>query len=191
MTQTFPAYGVDKHRRQIRHLPKLAPISLAVWTMFSTAVLADESAEKSLPRIEVVGQGTESISRLPGSVSLVTNETILINQPLSTQDAIKFVPGVVVREEEGYGFIPNIGMRGLDPNRSQKLLVLEDGVPMRPKSKDLTWRCSWTDSADELFNLIEGSLYSNEYDSVISSHCKSRKGFEEAVNTTGLSEFLQ
>ena len=83
MTQTFPAYGVDKHRRQIRHLPKLAPISLAVWTMFSTAVLADESAEKSLPRIEVVGQGAESISRLPGSVSLVTNETILINQPLS------------------------------------------------------------------------------------------------------------
>ncbi len=132
MTQTFPAYGVDKHRCQIRHLPKLAPISLAVWTMFSTAVLADESAEKSLPRIEVVGQGTESISRLPGSVSLVTNETILINQPLSTQDAIKFVPGVVVREEEGYGFIPNIGMRGLDPNRSQKLLVLEDGVPIAP-----------------------------------------------------------
>jgi Fe(3+) dicitrate transport protein len=37
-----------------------------------------------------------------------------------------------VREEEGYGFIPNIGMRGLNPNRSQKLLVLEDGVPVAP-----------------------------------------------------------
>ncbi|MCF8187636.1 MAG: TonB-dependent receptor plug domain-containing protein [Sulfuritalea sp.] len=132
MTQTFPANGVDKQRTQIRHLPKVAPITLAVWTMFSTAVLADESAEKSLPRIEVVGQGAESISRLPGSVSVVTNEAILVNQPLSTQDAIKFVPGVVVREEEGYGFIPNIGMRGLDPNRSQKLLVLEDGVPIAP-----------------------------------------------------------
>jgi Fe(3+) dicitrate transport protein len=132
MTRTFPAYKIAKQRRQIRHLPKLAPISFAVWTLFSTAVLADESAEKTLPRIEVVGQGAESISRLPGSVSLVTKEAILVNQPLSTQDAIKFVPGVVVREEEGYGFIPNIGMRGLDPNRSQKLLVLEDGVPIAP-----------------------------------------------------------
>ena len=33
---------------------------------------------------------------------------------------------------EGYGFIPNIGMRGLDPNRSQKLPVLEHGVPVAP-----------------------------------------------------------
>ena len=122
----------NKQTIAINHLPKLAPLSLAVLTLFSTSVSAEESTEKTLPRIEVVGQGVESISRLPGSVNLVTNETILVNQPLSTQDAIKNVPGVVVREEEGYGFIPNIGMRGLDPNRSQKLLVLEDGVPIAP-----------------------------------------------------------
>ncbi|MEY4468340.1 MAG: hypothetical protein RIR21_2134, partial [Pseudomonadota bacterium] len=122
----------NKQTIAINHLPKLAPLSLAVLTLFSTSVSAEESTEKTLPRIEVVGQGVESISRLSGSVTLVTNETILVNQPLSTQDAIKNVPGVVVREEEGYGFIPNIGMRGLDPNRSQKLLVLEDGVPIAP-----------------------------------------------------------
>lgn len=79
-----------------------------------------------------MGEGESSIARQPGSVAIITRETLDILQPLSTQDALKSVPGIVVREEEGYGFIPNIGLRGLNPNRSQKLLVLEDGVPVAP-----------------------------------------------------------
>lgn len=90
------------------------------------------AAEVELPRIDVVGEGEEAIAKQPGSVAIVTREELELTQPLSTQDALKSVPGIVVREEEGYGFIPNIGMRGLNPNRSQKLLVLEDGVPVAP-----------------------------------------------------------
>ncbi len=65
-------------------------------------------------------------------MAIISKEAITLAQPLSTQDALKVVPGITVREEEGYGFIPNIGLRGLNPNRSQKLLVLEDGVPVAP-----------------------------------------------------------
>jgi Fe(3+) dicitrate transport protein len=85
-----------------------------------------------MPRIDVVGSSSEDISKLPGSVAVLHKEDLQQMQPLSVQDALKAVPGVTVREEEGYGFIPNIGMRGLNPNRSQKLLVLEDGVPVAP-----------------------------------------------------------
>lgn len=91
-----------------------------------------QAREVELPAIAVVGEGEQALAKQPGSVSRVTREQIELNQPISTQDALKTVPGVVVREEEGYGFIPNIGMRGLNPNRSQKLLVLEDGVPVAP-----------------------------------------------------------
>ncbi|MBA4175192.1 MAG: TonB-dependent siderophore receptor [Leptothrix sp. (in: Bacteria)] len=90
------------------------------------------AAEVELPRIDVVGEGGEAIAKLPGSVAIITGKKLELTQPLSVQDALKSVPGIVVREEEGYGFIPNIGMRGLNPNRSQKLLVLEDGVPVAP-----------------------------------------------------------
>ena len=90
------------------------------------------AAGTELPRIDVVGEGDDAVAKQPGSVAIVTEADLELMQPLSTQDALKSVPGIVVREEEGYGFIPNIGMRGLNPNRSQKLLVLEDGVPVAP-----------------------------------------------------------
>lgn len=93
----------------------------------------DTKKEFELPRIDVVGTNEkEEIKKLPGAVAVIKKEQLQLMQPLSTQDALKTVPGVVIREEEGMGFIPNIGMRGLDPNRSQKLLVLEDGVPVAP-----------------------------------------------------------
>ena len=34
-----------------------------------------------------------------------------------------------VRDEVLSGVVPNIGIRGLNPDRSEKLLILEDGVP--------------------------------------------------------------
>lgn len=100
----------------------------------SIGAQAQEAARKDvvLPRIDVVGEGEQSVAKLPGAVALIDQEALQLSQPVSTQDALKSVPGIVIREEEGYGFIPNIGMRGLNPNRSQKLLVLEDGVPVAP-----------------------------------------------------------
>ena len=109
----------------------LKKITIAMHALFlvSFSVMADEI---NLPRINVIGGDEQAISKLPGSVAVIEKEALALKQPLSTQDALKAVPGIVIREEEGYGFIPNIGMRGLNPNRSQKLLVLEDGVPVAP-----------------------------------------------------------
>lgn len=50
--------------------------------------------------------------------------------PLSANEALRVLPGVHINEEEGIGLRPNIGIRGLNPNRSRSLLVLEDGVPI-------------------------------------------------------------
>ncbi|GAB3546317.1 TonB-dependent receptor family protein [Noviherbaspirillum agri] len=124
---------IRKSRLLHKHSPSLAKTKL-VLALATAMNLPGQTlaAEVVLPGIDVIGKGEQAISKQPGSVAILGKEQLAVMQPLSTQDALKVVPGVVVREEEGYGFIPNIGMRGLDPNRSQKLLVLEDGVPVAP-----------------------------------------------------------
>ena len=109
--------------------PRRVAAAVALALGASTVALA---TEVELPRIDVIGKGEQAVAKQPGSVAVIDKEALELKQPVSTQDALKSVPGIVVREEEGYGFIPNIGMRGLNPNRSQKLLVLEDGVPVAP-----------------------------------------------------------
>lgn len=54
---------------------------------------------------------------------------------ISTTDvsrALKESPGVYVREEDGVGLRPNIGLRGTNPDRSKKVVILEDGVLIGP-----------------------------------------------------------
>jgi Fe(3+) dicitrate transport protein len=43
---------------------------------------------------------------------------------------LRAVPGVVTRDEEGLGLRPNVGIRGLNPTRSSKVVLLEDGLPL-------------------------------------------------------------
>ncbi|MBU3634872.1 TonB-dependent receptor [Polynucleobacter sp. es-GGE-1] len=86
-----------------------------------------------LPRIDIVAKEEGASRQIPGTVDVVTEKQIELLQPLSLQDVLKTVPGVNVRGDEGgLGSIPNIGIRGLNPSRSSKVLLLEDGAPIQP-----------------------------------------------------------
>jgi Fe(3+) dicitrate transport protein len=72
----------------------------------------------------------EALRTIPGSGSSVTQAEIRKwREVISVKDAVKTLPGIVTRDEVASDLVPNIGVRGLNPDRSEKLLILEDGVP--------------------------------------------------------------
>ena len=48
------------------------------------------------------------------------------------QQVLGQIPGVVARGEDGFGLRPNIGIRGANSDRSAKITLLEDGLPLSP-----------------------------------------------------------
>ncbi len=72
----------------------------------------------------------EQLSRIPGSAELVDRETLRLASVMTTEEALRKVSGVHARSEEGFGLRPNIGIRGLNPTRSSRVLLLEDGAPL-------------------------------------------------------------
>jgi Fe(3+) dicitrate transport protein len=81
--------------------------------------------------VVVVGEQLKDPAEAPVEAFTVSEEDLKRQQPLSANDVLQRVPGVTVRAEEGMGLRPNIGFRGLSPDRSRAVLVLEDGVPVQ------------------------------------------------------------
>ena len=107
---------------------KLLPLALAAALQSPSLALAED---RTLPRIDVIVGGEEAISKQPGSVSIVDSEQLERTQPLSTEDALRRVPGVHIKGEEETAVVANIGIRGLSA-ADYKSLILEDGVPVAP-----------------------------------------------------------
>jgi Fe(3+) dicitrate transport protein len=111
--------------------PALAETAVAnaVASEFATAAAATTSAAQPSTEIVVVGNAEEA-DVIAGSFASVTKDDLRRTRVLNVNDALRQVTGVFVRDEEGAGMRPNIGIRGLNPIRSTKVLLLEDGVPL-------------------------------------------------------------
>jgi len=88
----------------------------------------DRDSTRKLARVVVVGD-KQSAAAQPSSVSLIDAEEIRSARVFSVSEALRKAAGVLTRDEEGFGIRPNIGVRGLNPTRSTKVLLLEDGIP--------------------------------------------------------------
>jgi len=71
----------------------------------------------------------ETLERIPGSIEIIDPRTLEQSRAFTSSEVLRKVTGINVREEEGFGLRPNIGIRGLNPTRSTKVLLLEDGIP--------------------------------------------------------------
>ena len=81
--------------------------------------------------IEVIGS-KENIVTLPGSGYFLDTDEIRTQNYDDVNQALRKVPGVYLRGEDGFGLFPNISLRGADTSRSSKVTMMEDGVLMAP-----------------------------------------------------------
>ncbi len=97
---------------------------------------AEEEAAEAAEELDVgdtmvVGRRARDLDRLPGAANVVTEDQLRQQAPFNANEAVRRMPGVTVRDEEGAGLRANIGIRGLNPDRSRNVLILEDGVPVQ------------------------------------------------------------
>ncbi|MFY7827776.1 MAG: TonB-dependent receptor family protein [Flectobacillus sp.] len=102
--------------------------------VFSTTTFAQNQpfvrdSSKVLEEVTIV----ESKSKiLFGSGEFINNQKLSnLNQP-DVNKVLRIVPGVNIRDEEGFGLRPNIGLRGTPVNRSAKITLMEDGILIAP-----------------------------------------------------------
>ena len=48
------------------------------------------------------------------------------------ETVLQQVPWISTRNEDGFGLRPNIGIRGANSDRSAKITLMEDGIPLAP-----------------------------------------------------------
>ena len=122
-----------KHQEVFRPRNRLAWFSSFVLLYGGSFSVWANAQDIELPRIDIVGREENALYKIPGTVDVINQQRMEELQPQSLQDVLKTVPGVNVRGDEGgLGSIPNIGIRGLNPSRSSKVLLLEDGAPIQP-----------------------------------------------------------
>jgi Fe(3+) dicitrate transport protein len=89
-----------------------------------------EAAEPDEP-IEIVVAGS-SLKKLAGSAQVIGVRQLERFEYDDAAAILQQVPGVYVRQEDGVGLRPNLAMRGVNPDRSKKLTLMEDGVLFGP-----------------------------------------------------------
>jgi Fe(3+) dicitrate transport protein len=90
---------------------------------------AKNTTEKA-DKVTVTGILPSNLEAVPGSFTEITKEELEVKRPFSVQEALVNVPGVNIVGENSFGLGLNIGMRGLDPRRTSRTLLMEDGVPL-------------------------------------------------------------
>ncbi len=84
-----------------------------------------------LPSFEIIGQAPAQLKDIPAAAFVIDKTTLDRQGPLSTKDALRTEPGIYIVDEDVLGRRFNMGIRGLDPRRSSRTQLLEDGVPIQ------------------------------------------------------------
>ncbi len=104
---------------------------LAIHCAQGQVAISDSLRLIQAPEITIIAQKNQLLSGVPGSATYIKPMELRRILPISGNEVFRKLPGVNVVEEEGLGLRANIGIRGLDPDRSANILVLEDGIPVQ------------------------------------------------------------
>jgi Fe(3+) dicitrate transport protein len=109
-------------------------LTFLVPSLVASVLAAQDSATSAAPAttLTVVGDRQVDAQRLPGTASVLEAEQLAVHRYDSVHQVLRQVPGATVADEDGYGARANIGLRGVNPVRSTKVHLMEDGVPIAP-----------------------------------------------------------
>lgn len=125
--------------RRLRRRPMVAAGLAALVTVDAQGSEPVEAPLSSSPipdwddvALDVIIVRDEGIPRVAGSAHVIDEEELELYEHDDIHRVLAKVPGVYVRGEDGFGLRPNIGIRGANSDRSAKITLLEDGVPLAP-----------------------------------------------------------
>lgn len=85
----------------------------------------------SLNQVDVIGTDRDAIAEIPGSVAVISRQELRQSHAIDSNELLRRITGINVREDSGpVALRLNVGIRGLNPDRSRQVLVLEDGIPL-------------------------------------------------------------
>lgn len=106
-----------------------AGVTLALLAWGGLADAADNESDADGSMIVTAEAGAP---RVAGAAHVIDEETLERHEYTDIHQILATVPGVYLRDEDGFGLRPNIGLRGGNSDRSAKITLLEDGVPLAP-----------------------------------------------------------
>jgi Fe(3+) dicitrate transport protein len=99
--------------------------------VFAQLAYAEDSQSIKLDTVTVKGILPEKLESVPGSYSIIDQKELEARRPFSIKEALSSTPGInILQNEDPLGLAQNIGVRGMDPRRTARTLLLEDGMPL-------------------------------------------------------------
>lgn len=98
-----------------------------------TSAVKEEPVALDPVKVEAEWLGTateQDVKRYPGSRTVLGEQELKRSGARNLEEALRQAPGIQIRDETGLGILPNIGVRGLNPLRSERVMVLVDGIPL-------------------------------------------------------------
>ena len=107
-------------------------LSIITASLAPCLAIADH-AEKAefFEEITIVGN-KQTAQQVTGSAHVISDDDLELFAYSDVQRILRSVPGVNLQVEDGYGLRPNIGIRGVPTERSNRVVLLEDNVPIAP-----------------------------------------------------------
>ncbi|MCS7053085.1 MAG: TonB-dependent receptor [Ignavibacterium sp.] len=109
-------------------------ILFSIYLSFSGLIYSQNSSSDStmsvnLENVVIIGNKARSI---PGAGQYISSSKLEKLNQTNVNNVLRTVPGINIRDEEGFGLRPNIGLRGTPVNRSAKITLMEDGILIAP-----------------------------------------------------------
>lgn len=114
-----------------KHVLRILSVAVAAACHSFSASAAAEPASSGIEHISIIGS-QQQLDTTAGSVTLITEDALEAFEFDDISRVLATVPGVNIRQEDGFGLRPNIGFRGVTPERSKKINIMEDGVLIGP-----------------------------------------------------------